>query len=86
LQGVVDSIGVNQEISDKKIVKSNYELVRNKAKDPLFSQAVDALINKIYPDLSKTTLDLDDKMKSKKIRAFQEKASKDPNPKYAEIL
>lgn len=84
LQGVVDSIGVNQEISDKKIVKSNYELVRNKAKDPLFSQAVDALINKIYSDLSGTTLNLDDKMKSKKIEAFQKRASE--NPKYAEIL
>jgi hypothetical protein len=84
LQGVVDRIGVNQEISDKKIVKSNYELVRNEAKNPLFSQAVDALINKIYSDLSGTTLNLDDKMKSKKIRTFQERASKEQ--KYAEIL
>lgn len=84
LQGVVDSIGVNQEISNKKIVKSNYELVRNEAKKPLFSQAVDALINKIYSDLSGTTLNLDDKMKSKKIRTFQERASKEQ--KYAEIL
>ena len=84
LQGVVDSIGVNQENSNKKIVKSNYELVRNEAKKPLFSQAVDALINKIYSDLSGTTLNLDDKMKSKKIRTFQERASKEQ--KYAEIL
>lgn len=86
LQGFVDSIrNINQNITDKEIVKSNYEFVRNEAiKNDLFGPAVDALINKIYTDLSGTVLDLDDKMKSKKIEAFQKRASE--NPIYAEIL
>ena len=85
LQSLISEISVDTKVSSKEIVKSNFEKVRKESrKNTLFIPAVDALINKIYPELSGITLSLNPKMYSEKIRKFQNKASN--NDTYKEIL